>query len=382
MFCTHCGQVIFPGDKFCARCGTAAVAAASSSETSRVPLKPKSEVAPAPSEPPRVIRTSQSTVELFRHQPLNNPGSSPTRPEQERTQQHDMGLLERPPESREEETSMSVGKAPELEDTRPEVDRAFLGAEQLAAVRDLLPPDALQAEVPVMGSPTTAPADFAVAGRCANCDKANAETNRFCEACGTPLQQPQEVPTNEPAAGPGPRQATIGEIPSGAPADVTESDASSNTASESLPYVYDLPPEKPAHRGILVLAALVILAAIGGVGYLIWSSVTSSPGTAAQASSVEVTLTPSNVQVVAGDAADFAAAVTGSNSTDVNWSVREGPSGGRVVPRGARAGDGKVSLLAVYIAPQSPGTYHLIATSKADPKRSASAEITVTPRSR
>jgi chitinase len=50
------------------------------------------------------------------------------------------------------------------------------------------------------------------------------------------------------------------------------------------------------------------------------------------------------------------------------------------VNRGAKADGGTVSSLAVYIAPRTPGTYHLLATSKADPQESASAEVTVTKR--
>src|ERR1700682_4417472 len=52
--------------------------------------------------------------------------------------------------------------------------------------------------------------------------------------------------------------------------------------------------------------------------------------------------------------------------TPRSWSVAEGSAGGTV--------DGD----AVYTAPNAAGTYHVTATSHADPSKSATAEVTVT----
>jgi len=130
-----------------------------------------------------------------------------------------------------------------------------------------------------------------------------------------------------------------------------------------------------------VLEILVIVLLLAGAGTAVWILRSSLPGRdAAAASSVVVTITPESAQVVAGKALDFSASVSGTKDAEVIWTVQEGDDGGRVVARGAKAKGGKVSSQAVYIAPSAPGTYHLLATSKADPQQSASAEVTVTER--
>ena len=44
---------------------------------------------------------------------------------------------------------------------------------------------------------------------------------------------------------------------------------------------------------------------------------------------------------------------------------------------GAQAQGGTVSDMAVYVAPSTPGSYHVVATSKADASKSATAQVTV-----
>jgi chitinase len=86
---------------------------------------------------------------------------------------------------------------------------------------------------------------------------------------------------------------------------------------------------------------------------------------------------PVTAKVVAGKGADFAATVTGAPTSEVTWKVEEGDNAGEIKTRGAYAKEGDISLYATYTAPKTPGTYHLVATSTADPSKSASAEITV-----
>lgn len=62
----------------------------------------------------------------------------------------------------------------------------------------------------------------------------------------------------------------------------------------------------------------------------------------------------------------FAATVTGTADLSVTWTVAEGSAGGSVTASGA------------YTAPSATGTYHVVATSNADPARSATATVTVT----
>lgn len=84
-------------------------------------------------------------------------------------------------------------------------------------------------------------------------------------------------------------------------------------------------------------------------------------------SPVQVSLSPASLSMTAGTSRTFTATVTGTSNTAVTWSVLEGPAGGSVTPAGR------------YSAPRQPGTYHLVATSVADPTKSATATIRVTP---
>jgi hypothetical protein len=127
-----------------------------------------------------------------------------------------------------------------------------------------------------------------------------------------------------------------------------------------------------------VLEILVIALLLIGAGAALWMLRSSLPGkSAAPASNVEVSISPDNARVRAGKALDLAATVTGAENIEVEWSVKEGETGGRVVTRGAKADAGEVASLAVYIAPATAGTYHVQASSQADPRKSATAEITV-----
>jgi hypothetical protein len=76
---------------------------------------------------------------------------------------------------------------------------------------------------------------------------------------------------------------------------------------------------------------------------------------------------PSAVTVPLGASQTFMASVTvtGAASPAVTWSIEEGAAGGSIDIQGN------------YIAPQVAGTYHVIATSVADPGKSAIAAITV-----
>jgi uncharacterized protein YjdB len=80
---------------------------------------------------------------------------------------------------------------------------------------------------------------------------------------------------------------------------------------------------------------------------------------------VTVTVSPDGTTVAAGGTQVFTASVTGTANTAVTWAVQEGAAGGAIA-----AGN--------YTAPAGAGTFHVVATSVADPTRSGSAAITVT----
>ncbi len=84
---------------------------------------------------------------------------------------------------------------------------------------------------------------------------------------------------------------------------------------------------------------------------------------------IAVTITPRSTSVAAGGTASFSAAVAGTSSgqsTAVTWAVQE-MSGGAIDAGGT------------YVAPSNAGTYHVIASSVADPSSKDSATVTVTP---
>jgi len=94
----------------------------------------------------------------------------------------------------------------------------------------------------------------------------------------------------------------------------------------------------------------------------------------------DIRLTPLIAQIASGNHLVFSARVSGTNDMELIWSVKEGDLGGRVVARGARASAREVSFQAVYIAPSTPGTYHVVVSTKGEPYKSAIAEVTVTAR--
>jgi hypothetical protein len=84
-------------------------------------------------------------------------------------------------------------------------------------------------------------------------------------------------------------------------------------------------------------------------------------------SSVSVAINPSTATVPEGGSLSFLATVKGVANTAVTWSVQEGTTGG------------SITSLGIYTAPNTLGTYHVVATSAADATASASAVVTIGP---
>jgi hypothetical protein len=151
-----------------------------------------------------------------------------------------------------------------------------------------------------------------------------------------------------------------------------------------LPLVADAPPEKNTARLLMMgIATFLIIAS----GVFIWMLQSRNPisgpsvvATGAHDSGVTVTVTPATAEAKVGNGVDFAASVAGTDNPEVIWRVQEGEDGGHMVTRGAQSRGGKLSQLAVYVAPSTPGNYHVSVTSKSDPSASAVAEIHVTAR--
>jgi hypothetical protein len=85
----------------------------------------------------------------------------------------------------------------------------------------------------------------------------------------------------------------------------------------------------------------------------------------APSASVAISISPATAALSAGASQPFTCTVTGTADPGCTWFVREGSSGGSVTSDG------------VYTAPAAAGTYHVVATSRADPSKTASATVTV-----
>jgi uncharacterized cupin superfamily protein len=122
-----------------------------------------------------------------------------------------------------------------------------------------------------------------------------------------------------------------------------------------------------------VLAALAI-AALSACGSTAPSAPSAPAGPTAPdapqgpaATGIVVSLSPLAAVADACQAVDFSAVVTGTASQAVAWAVREGDAGGTITSGGS------------YTAPATAGTYHVTATSTADPTKSIEGTITVGP---
>jgi WD40 repeat protein len=82
--------------------------------------------------------------------------------------------------------------------------------------------------------------------------------------------------------------------------------------------------------------------------------------------SISVALSPVEATLRPNETRGFMATVKGSVNTSVTWSIQEGSADGAITDSG------------LYTAPTATGFYHVVATSIADPSKSASALITVT----
>ena len=98
-----------------------------------------------------------------------------------------------------------------------------------------------------------------------------------------------------------------------------------------------------------------------------------------QVKGVEVTVSPVVLNLHPGDVAVVEASVIGSENADVAWSMEEGTAGGTLVALPTAEREGRVVAAARYTAPASPGSFRIVARSKADDTREAIATVVVNP---
>lgn len=130
----------------------------------------------------------------------------------------------------------------------------------------------------------------------------------------------------------------------------------------------------PAGQGTVNASGVYVAPATAGTYVVTATSIADATKTAtarvvvsAPAPVVAISISPSSVTLDACKGQVFTASVTNSANTSVTWTVTEGSTGGTVAGAG------------IYTAPQVAGTYHVVATSVADPTKTAQGTITVGP---
>ncbi len=121
-------------------------------------------------------------------------------------------------------------------------------------------------------------------------------------------------------------------------------------------------------KNLLGLVVLLVLSACGGSSLdspTSQGAVDGSPDTTSSAQTVEVAIEPPAAQLVPGAKVAFNAAVTGTATPLVVWSVEEGA--------------GEIDEEGHFTAPSAAGTCRVVATSVIDGAASAVATITVAP---
>ena len=91
----------------------------------------------------------------------------------------------------------------------------------------------------------------------------------------------------------------------------------------------------------------------------------SKTATATVTVTQDVAVSPATVQLAYGGTQAFTASVLATGDTNVTWSVVEGATGGTIDAAG------------LYTAPSAVGTYHVMATSVADPTKVGYAVVVV-----
>src|SRR5512133_2604833 len=111
--------------------------------------------------------------------------------------------------------------------------------------------------------------------------------------------------------------------------------------------------------------ALVLFSAVLGLALLVGCGGPSTTTTKAPPPVITVAVLPGDISVEQGATQQFSATVSGTSNQAVIWSTQEGSAGGTVSQTG------------LYSAPASAMDVHVVATSVADPSKSATALVRV-----
>ena len=212
-------------------------------------------------------------------------------------------------------------------------------------------------------------------GRCPECGRPGGKNDLFCQSCGMKLVRQAISPSK--AAQPA-RPLFAGYAYENFR--TAQQDENLTNRMERLRVASRINRARAKLRTpktrLPLLETLIVTLLLGGALVAVWILHASLPAESSP-SNIRVSVWPAQAEVGMGKAYDFSVSIVGTGNTDVNWSIDEGDDGGRIIPRGAKSIGSAVSAQAVYIAPNTPGTYHVTVTTKADLAKSDSAEITV-----
>lgn len=199
---------------------------------------------------------------------------------------------------------------------------------------------------------------------CTGCGLPVPSDAKFCRSCGTPVRSAASVaapafiyPATRPAS-----SETVAPTPLQAAAQPRA--AVAHLPSQSQPF------ETPSGgSGKMWIIVVLLLAVLGTAGWFVWKHFAGPD--------VSVNAFLQKTHVAAGGKTVFQVTVSGSTDTAVGWSIQEGDKGGQITPQGTVTASGQARSSAIYTAPTTAGTYHVVATSHANSSRSAKIEVIV-----
>jgi len=183
-------------------------------------------------------------------------------------------------------------------------------------------------------------------------------------AIGRFVSTPITVLVDPPSANLGPGgtrhlTATVGGTPNLAVTWSLPAGSNSGTLSNATSVAVDY--TAPTTPGVYTVTALSVADdTISGTAAL----TVTTPG------AISVSVAPAQSSLRTGSSETLTVSVAGTTDASVTWAVREGASGGTIAT-------GASSSQVTYTAPATTGTFHVVATSVADPTASAVAAINV-----
>lgn len=268
------------------------------------------------------------------------------------------------------------------------VSLGLMAAAVVTALMNLRAQSALQSAAAVAARPAFAPAPVSspamrASSFCTKCGGGLAAGAKFCNRCGSVVAasvgaKPLEVATPAAQQSVVRTEPSIATAPAAAP-EIPSAPAQRPVTAAAPPFHVAFPQAVPnaAARGGLTTGAKLGFAAVALVFAVgIWFAVRPSTNHGASMRTTSVSISPATIRVVPGGTVRVMALVNGDDR-EVQWSIEEGNSGGRIEAGGATVQNGTVFLLGNYHAPYAPGIYHVTAVSAADQTRKATAQVIV-----